>query len=49
MKTAAKHHERLAQHGVFVRLLDQKDGLRFGLPAGESAFKRLEQALSEYV
>lgn len=43
---AAEQYEKLAQKGILVRLLDQKNGLRFGLPPGEAAFERLEKALS---
>jgi L-threonine-O-3-phosphate decarboxylase len=43
---ATEQYEKLAKQGVLVRLLDQKDGLRFGLPAGEAGFERLEKALS---
>jgi cobalamin biosynthetic protein CobC len=43
---AEEQYEMLAKQGILVRLLDQKDGLRFGLPSGELAFKRLEKALN---
>ena len=43
---ATEQYEKLAQQGILVRLLDQKDGLRFGLPSREAEFERLEKALS---
>jgi len=43
---AADLYERLAQQGILVRLLDQKEGLRLGLPSEVDAFDRLEKALS---
>lgn len=46
LKNAESIYIKLAEQGVLVRLLDQKDGLRFGLPCDEAAFQRLEKALS---
>ena len=46
MNHAVEYYQRLAQQGRLVRLLDQKDGLRFGLPPNELAFERLEQTLN---
>ena len=37
-------HEALARHGILTRLLDQQDGVRFGLPR-ESDWFRLEEVL----
>lgn len=42
---AAAIHERLAEAGILVRLLDRQDGLRFGLPADEAGWQRLEATL----
>ncbi len=39
-------YTQLAEQGILTRLLDQKDGVRFGLPADEAEFQRLEKALS---
>lgn len=44
---AAGLHERLARRGILTRLLADPPGLRFGLPGTESAWARLETALSE--
>ena len=38
-------HQELCQQGIFTRLLDEKNGLRFGLPQSEHDFERLKQAL----
>ena len=37
--------DRLAGQGVWVRRFEEPDGLRFGLPAAETDWKRLEAAL----
>lgn len=42
---AAYWHQALAQQGVFTRLCDEKDALRFGLPHQESDWQKLESAL----
>ena len=42
---AATIHEQLAEAGVLARLLDRQDGLRFGLPADEAGWERLEATL----
>ena len=39
-------YEQLAENGVLVRMLDNKKGLRFGLPANEKQWQRLETVLS---
>jgi cobalamin biosynthetic protein CobC len=41
------HHwqESLACHGVWVRRFDVIPGVRFGLPADEAGWSRLEAAL----
>lgn len=44
---AAAIHEALAQQGILVRLLDRQDGLRFGLPADEANWRRLETGLAD--
>ncbi|CAM3598026.1 threonine-phosphate decarboxylase CobD [Parendozoicomonas haliclonae] len=38
-------HRELCQQGVFTRLLDEKNGVRFGLPGSETEWQRLEQCL----
>lgn len=40
-------YEQLAQRGIAVRLLDEADGLRFGMPGAPKAWKRFEAALAE--
>lgn len=40
-------HERLARRGVLVRLLAEPPSLRFGLPANEADWARLDTALRE--
>jgi cobalamin biosynthetic protein CobC len=42
---AAQWHDGLARHGVWTRRFDVVPGLRFGLPADESGWARLEAAL----
>lgn len=44
---AAQLHDALARRGILVRLFEQPASLRFGLPAGEAGWTRLEQALAE--
>ncbi|HSC83236.1 MAG TPA: threonine-phosphate decarboxylase CobD [Pseudomonas sp.] len=41
-------HEFLARRGILTRLLASPSGLRFGLPADESGWQRLEQALQAF-
>ncbi|WP_035386884.1 threonine-phosphate decarboxylase CobD [Ferrimonas senticii] len=43
---AQQWHHALATQGVLVRLTDEQDGLRFGLPADEAQLLRLQQALT---
>jgi len=43
---AARVHEQLARQAILVRLLDRQDGLRFGLPADEADWQRLEASLA---
>ncbi|TDR79826.1 threonine-phosphate decarboxylase CobD [Paludibacterium purpuratum] len=43
---AAVVHRQLARQGVWVRLFAEPASLRFGLPADETAWARLAQALS---
>jgi cobalamin biosynthetic protein CobC len=40
--------DHLAYHGILVRLLDNKQGLRFGLPKDEQQWQRLETVLKEH-
>ncbi|USD66870.1 threonine-phosphate decarboxylase CobD [Vibrio sp. SCSIO 43136] len=42
---AKELHHGLAQQGVLVRLTDEQDALRFGLPQSEAHWQQLEQAL----
>ncbi|MBD1556156.1 threonine-phosphate decarboxylase [Vibrio sp. S9_S30] len=42
---AEKRHTQLAQRGILVRLCDEGDALRIGLPYGEAQWCRLEEAL----
>lgn len=42
---AATWHHLLCQQGIFTRLTDERDALRFGLPANEQQWQRLTQAL----
>ncbi len=44
---AAELHEALARRGILVRRFDAPPALRFGLPAAESDWERLERALRE--
>ncbi|WP_413283510.1 threonine-phosphate decarboxylase [Vibrio sp. MA40-2] len=41
-------HDWLCQHAIFTRLCDEQDGVRFGLPADESQWKKLEAAMVEF-
>jgi cobalamin biosynthetic protein CobC len=44
-----RFHEHMAQRGIWVRLFpDAARGIRFGLPANEAGWHRLEQALIEW-
>lgn len=43
--SAAEWQDSLARQGVWVRRFETVSGLRFGLPADESAWRRLEIAL----
>ncbi|WP_281648174.1 threonine-phosphate decarboxylase CobD [Parendozoicomonas sp. Alg238-R29] len=45
VNNAQKLHHDFCGSGIFTRLLDEKDGLRFGLPEKESDWAQLEQAL----
>ncbi|KNH20824.1 threonine-phosphate decarboxylase [Pseudomonas syringae] len=42
-------HEFMARRGILLRLFTHTSSLRFGLPADESDWQRLEQALEAYV
>lgn len=42
---AGRWQEELARHGIWVRRFDVISGVRFGLPADEAAWARLEAAL----
>ena len=44
---AAQLQQRLARRAIWVRRFDVVSGLRFGLPADERAWERLDQALCE--
>ncbi len=41
-------YEYLLQNGIYARLLDSENGIRFGLPKEEWQWLRLEQVLSAY-
>lgn len=43
---ASRWQEGLARHGIWVRRFDVISGVRFGLPADETAWARLEAALT---
>lgn len=43
---AARWQDKLARHGIWVRRFDVIPGVRFGLPADEAAWARLEAALN---
>ena len=45
---AGELHEHLARRGILVRLFDSPPSLRFGLPADEAGWQRLDQALGEW-
>ncbi len=40
-------HQQLAQQGILVRLFNEPSSVRFGLPANEQQWRRLESALAE--
>jgi cobalamin biosynthetic protein CobC len=42
-------HEFMAQRGILLRLFAHNSSVRFGLPAVEADWQRLEQALQAYV
>ncbi|WP_104402883.1 threonine-phosphate decarboxylase CobD [Vibrio penaeicida] len=44
---AKKRHTQLAQKGILVRLCDEGDALRFGLPREQSQWLRLEDTLRD--
>ncbi|MHC2147686.1 threonine-phosphate decarboxylase CobD [Pseudomonas sp. 210_17 TE3656] len=41
-------HEFMARRGILLRLFSQPASLRFGLPATEQDFQRLQQAFNDY-
>ncbi len=43
--TAKEIHHQLAKQGILTRLFPEPSSLRFGLPANEAAFNRLQTAL----
>ncbi len=45
--SASELHQALAQRGILTRLFNQPDSLRFGLPATEVEWTRLDKALYE--
>ena len=45
---AAAIHEALAREGILTRLFDAPSGLRFGLPAHDAEWTRLERTLGAY-
>ncbi|EMR13968.1 L-threonine 3-O-phosphate decarboxylase [Methylophaga lonarensis MPL] len=44
---AAKIHHQLASHGILCRLFDKPQAVRFGLPAIETDWQRLQNALNK--
>ena len=46
--SAAAIHEALARAGILIRLFDAPRGLRFGLPARDAEWARLDEALLAY-
>jgi len=46
---AERIHESLAKNAVLVRLLDNKQGLRFGLPGDADKLKKLELSLKKII
>ncbi len=47
---AAGLFDHLGRHGILVRIFDERpNDMRFGLPAGEEDWQRLEEALSSFV
>ncbi|UTW08520.1 threonine-phosphate decarboxylase CobD [Pseudomonas benzenivorans] len=46
---AQQLHAFLAAHGILTRLFDSPPSLRFGLPADEPGWTRLEQALGRFM
>lgn len=46
---AEQLHEFMARRGILLRLFVQTSSLRFGLPAEEADWQRLEQALDDYL
>jgi cobalamin biosynthetic protein CobC len=42
---AQSYHRKLAENGVLIRLFEDPIALRFGLPAGDEQWRRLESAL----
>lgn len=47
LHNAKQIHEKLCQHAIFVRLTDEKDALRFGLPKNDVQWNKLEQGLRQ--
>ena len=47
-KNAKNMHEYLLKNGIYTRLLDGENGIRFGLPKEEWQWSRLEHVLSDY-
>jgi len=45
---AEQLHEFMARRGILLRLFNQPASLRFGLPATEADFQRLQQAFNDY-
>ena len=46
---AESMYQHLLSLGVYVRLLDDKSGIRIGLPREEDHWSRLEAALKSYI
>ncbi|MNQ69730.1 Histidinol-phosphate aminotransferase [compost metagenome] len=46
---ASQLHDFMARRGILLRLFTSTSSLRFGLPADEADWQRLEQAFNEYL
>ena len=49
IERAAELHEFMARRGILLRLFTHNSSLRFGLPADEADWVRLEQSLQAFV
>jgi cobalamin biosynthetic protein CobC len=42
---AVEFHQRLCEQNIYTRLCDEKNAIRFGLPANEEQWQKLEDGL----